>query len=65
MCATRKLERFWRAYTDELAAFLSVVSDDLENPCTAMDTFEAFYIAGRCELSRTERRPLSVADVRR
>ncbi|WP_330249478.1 Gfo/Idh/MocA family oxidoreductase [Nocardia sp. NBC_00565] len=59
------MERFRRAYTDELAAFLSVLSGDLENPCTAMDALEAFYIAEACELSRTERRPVSVAEVRR
>jgi myo-inositol 2-dehydrogenase/D-chiro-inositol 1-dehydrogenase len=59
------MERFRRAYTDELAAFLSVVTGELANPCTPSDALEAFYIAEACELSRHERRPVAVAEVRR
>ncbi len=59
------MERFRRAYTDELAAFLSVASGELANPCTPADALEAFYIAEACELSRYENRPVAVAEVRR
>ncbi|WP_327101214.1 Gfo/Idh/MocA family oxidoreductase [Nocardia vinacea] len=59
------MERFRRAYTDELAAFLSVVSGELANPCTPADALEAFYIAEACELSRHERRPVALTEVRR
>ncbi|MFI6956425.1 Gfo/Idh/MocA family oxidoreductase [Nocardia sp. NPDC050408] len=59
------MERFRRAYTDELAAFLSVVSGELASPCTPADALEAFYIAEACELSRHENRPVAVAGVRR
>ncbi|WP_433201775.1 Gfo/Idh/MocA family protein [Nocardia sp. CA-107356] len=59
------MDRFRRAYTDELAAFLSVVTGDLPNPCTPTDALEAFYIAEACELSRRDRRPVTVDEVRR
>lgn len=49
VCATRKLERFPRAYYGRVGKILSVVSDDLENPCTAMDALEVFNIAKACE----------------
>ncbi|MEV2219507.1 Gfo/Idh/MocA family oxidoreductase [Nocardia vinacea] len=58
------MERFRRAYTDELAAFLSVVSGELANPCTPADALEAFYIAEACELSRHENRPVALTEVR-
>ncbi|WP_157124391.1 Gfo/Idh/MocA family protein [Nocardia pseudovaccinii] len=58
------MERFRRAYTDELAAFLSVATGDLESPCTPSDALKAFYIAEACELSRREGRPVTVAEVR-
>ncbi|MGY4100433.1 Gfo/Idh/MocA family protein [Nocardia sp. R16R-3T] len=59
------MERFRRAYADELAAFCTVVSGELANPCTPADALEAFYIAEACELSRHENRPVAVAEVRR
>ncbi|WP_433630644.1 Gfo/Idh/MocA family protein [Nocardia sp. CA-120079] len=59
------MERFRRAYTDELAAFLSVVSGELANPCTPADALEAFYIAEACELSRHENRPVALTEIRR
>ncbi|MET8872406.1 Gfo/Idh/MocA family oxidoreductase [Nocardia sp. NPDC004604] len=58
------MERFRRAYTDELAAFLSVIKGDLENPCTPADALAAFYIAEACELSRREGRSVAVSEVR-
>ncbi|WP_228002974.1 Gfo/Idh/MocA family protein [Nocardia australiensis] len=59
------MERFRHAYTDELAAFLSVISGDLANPCTVADALAAFDIAEACELSRHERRPVAVVRARR
>ncbi|MFI6363899.1 Gfo/Idh/MocA family oxidoreductase [Nocardia sp. NPDC050630] len=59
------MERFRRAYTEELAAFLSVVSGELANPCTPTDALEAFYIAEACELSRHQNRPVPIAELRR
>ncbi|CAM4526274.1 Myo-inositol 2-dehydrogenase [Nocardia ninae] len=58
------MDRFRRAYTDELVAFVSVVNGDLENPCSPMDALEAFYVAEACELSRRESRPVKVTEVR-
>ncbi|PXX64169.1 myo-inositol 2-dehydrogenase/D-chiro-inositol 1-dehydrogenase [Nocardia tenerifensis] len=59
------MERFRRAYTEELAAFVSVVTGTLKNPCSPTDALEAFYVAEACELSRREDRPVDVAEVRR
>ena len=59
------MERFRPAYAAELKTFLSVAARHLPSPATAADALEAFYIAEACELSRHERRPVSVADVRR
>ncbi|MFI9509904.1 Gfo/Idh/MocA family oxidoreductase [Nocardia sp. NPDC052566] len=59
------MDRFRNAYTAELVAFLDVATGRLENPCSPLDALEAFYIAEACELSRAERRPVPVAEVRR
>ncbi|MET7989355.1 Gfo/Idh/MocA family oxidoreductase [Amycolatopsis sp. NPDC005232] len=59
------MERFRPAYAAELKTFLSVAARHLPSPATAADALEAFYIAEACELSRHERRSVSVADVRR
>ncbi|MFD9893137.1 Gfo/Idh/MocA family oxidoreductase [Amycolatopsis sp. NPDC059027] len=59
------MERFRPAYTSELKTFLDVVARRAESPCGVLDALEAFYIAEACELSRRERRPVTVAEVRR
>ena len=59
------MERFRRAYAEELVAFTSVAAGQLENPCSPTDALEAFYIAEACELSRRDRRPVEVTEVRR
>ncbi|MEV4127636.1 Gfo/Idh/MocA family oxidoreductase [Nocardia sp. NPDC049707] len=59
------MERFRRAYTDELAAFVSVAAGELDTPCSPADALEAFYIAEACELSRHEHRRVAVDEVRR
>jgi myo-inositol 2-dehydrogenase/D-chiro-inositol 1-dehydrogenase len=59
------MERFRPAYTTELRAFLDVVAGRAPSPCVAADALEAFYIAEACEVSRRERRPVKLAEVRR
>jgi myo-inositol 2-dehydrogenase/D-chiro-inositol 1-dehydrogenase len=59
------MERFRPAYTTELRAFLDVVAGRAPSPCVAADALEAFYIAEACEVSRRERRPVRLAEVRR
>ncbi|TQM31304.1 Gfo/Idh/MocA family protein [Nocardia bhagyanarayanae] len=59
------MERFRRAYTEELTTFVSVATGTAPSPCTVADALEAFYIAEACELSRAERRPVMLAEVRR
>ncbi|MEU2251725.1 Gfo/Idh/MocA family oxidoreductase [Nocardia xishanensis] len=59
------MERFRRAYTEELATFVTVATGSTPNPCTVADALEAAYIAEACERSRTERRPVALTEVRR
>ncbi len=59
------MERFRPAYVSELKAFLDVAAGRTESPCGAADALEAFYIAEACEVSRRERRPVRVDEVRR
>jgi myo-inositol 2-dehydrogenase/D-chiro-inositol 1-dehydrogenase len=58
------LERFHRAYREELAVFTAVATGAAENPCGPHEALEAFYIAEACELSRKQNRTVSVAEVR-
>ncbi|WP_405177521.1 Gfo/Idh/MocA family oxidoreductase [Nocardia sp. NBC_01377] len=58
------MDRFRRAYTEELTAFIGVATEGHENPCAPSEALEAFYVAEACELSRAERRPVAVAEVR-
>jgi len=57
--------RFARAYQAELEAFLDLARDRGPSPCTPQDALEAFYVAEAAELSRRERRPVDVSEVRR
>lgn len=59
------MERFRPAYVSELKAFLEVAAGRAASPCGAADALEAFYIAEACDVSRRERRPVRVDDVRR
>lgn len=59
------MDRFREAYTTELQAFLAVVAGTLESPCTPADALEAIYVAEACEVSRRERRPVPLTEVRR
>jgi myo-inositol 2-dehydrogenase/D-chiro-inositol 1-dehydrogenase len=58
------MERFRAAYVAELEAFIDVVSGRAANPCTPADALETFYVAEACELSRRERRPVTMEEVR-
>ncbi|QWF78213.1 Gfo/Idh/MocA family protein [Amycolatopsis sp. CA-230715] len=58
------MERFRPAYVRELAAFVSVVAGREPSPCGVQDALEAFYVAEACELSRRERRPVTIEEVR-
>ena len=59
------MERFRPAYTAELRVFLDVAAGRVPSPCGAQDALEAFYIAEACEVSRRERRPVRLDEVRR
>jgi myo-inositol 2-dehydrogenase/D-chiro-inositol 1-dehydrogenase len=58
------MERFRAAYVAELEAFIDVVSGRAANPCTPADALETFYVAEACELSRRERHPVTMEEVR-
>lgn len=57
--------RFTAAYEAEMNAFLDVAAGRAESPCTVADALEALYVAEAAELSRTEGRPVEVAEVRK
>ncbi|GAB2954626.1 Gfo/Idh/MocA family oxidoreductase [Micromonospora polyrhachis] len=56
--------RFRPAYAAEMAAFLDLVAGRTGNPCPVADALEALYVAEAAELSRHERRPVRVDEVR-
>ena len=58
------MQRFHAAYVAELTAFAGIVAGRGEPTCTVADALEAFLIAEACELSRAERRPVPIAEVR-
>ncbi|MFF3734382.1 Gfo/Idh/MocA family oxidoreductase [Streptomyces sp. NPDC002476] len=57
------LERFGPAYEAELDAFVRLVRGELPNPCDGREAWHALLIAEACEVSRTERRPVGIAEV--
>jgi myo-inositol 2-dehydrogenase/D-chiro-inositol 1-dehydrogenase len=57
------LERFGAAYEAELHAFVEVVRGERANPCDGREALHALRIAEACELSRLERRLVSVAEI--
>jgi myo-inositol 2-dehydrogenase/D-chiro-inositol 1-dehydrogenase len=57
------LDRFHDAYAAEIAAFARLVVEGGPSPCTVSDALAAFVLAEACELSRRERRPVTVAEV--
>ncbi|MEO6411630.1 MAG: Gfo/Idh/MocA family oxidoreductase [Pedococcus sp.] len=58
------MERFLPAYQVELTAFLDVAAGTAPSPCTVADALQAFRVAEACELSRAERRPVSLTEIK-
>lgn len=58
------MERFLPAYRAELTAFFDVAAGRAESPCTIADALEAFRTAEACELSRAERRPVALTEIK-
>jgi myo-inositol 2-dehydrogenase/D-chiro-inositol 1-dehydrogenase len=58
------MERFRPAYEAELAAFADVARGVRPSPCTVRDALEAFRVAEACELSRAERRPVAISEIK-
>ncbi|WP_030203501.1 Gfo/Idh/MocA family oxidoreductase [Streptomyces sp. NRRL S-87] len=57
------LERFAPAYEAELDAFVRLVRGEAPNPCDGREGLAALRIAEACELSRRERRPVSLPEI--
>jgi len=57
------LERFAPAYEAELDAFVRVVRGELPNPCDGREAWFALLVAEACEVSRRERRPVTIAEI--
>lgn len=58
------MERFLPAYRDELAAFLEVATGRAPSACTVDDALQAFRTAEACELSRVQRRPVDLTEIK-
>jgi myo-inositol 2-dehydrogenase/D-chiro-inositol 1-dehydrogenase len=57
------LERFERAFDEEMRAWLEFVEGRRENPCPGVEALHALRVAIACNRSRDERRVVSVAEV--
>lgn len=57
------LDRFERAYRDELAAFVAAVRDGAPSPCPLAEARAALATALAADRSRAERRPVSIEEV--
>jgi len=57
------LDRFARAYREELNVFVEVAAGRKENPCPPADALEAMRVAVACDVSRREHRPVRVEEV--
>jgi myo-inositol 2-dehydrogenase/D-chiro-inositol 1-dehydrogenase len=56
-------ERFADAFARETAAFVELVREGGASPCPPESALEALRVAVACDISRAERRPVSLADV--
>ncbi|MGV8908811.1 MAG: Gfo/Idh/MocA family protein [Propionicimonas sp.] len=56
--------RFQESYSAELAAFLAVAAREQDSPATVADALEALYVCEALALSRSEGRPVQVAEIR-
>ncbi|WP_406270630.1 Gfo/Idh/MocA family oxidoreductase [Actinacidiphila glaucinigra] len=57
------VDRFGDAYRAEIDAFLRVVTGRSENPCDGREALDALLVAEACEVSRSERRPVTIAEM--
>jgi len=57
-------DRFREAYAAELVAFTEFVAGRRDNPCSGEEALEALLVAEAAELSRAERRPVRIEEVR-
>lgn len=58
------IARFLPCYRAELEAFFEMVDGDRPSPCEARDALEALYVAVAADISRHERRPVKIDEVR-
>jgi myo-inositol 2-dehydrogenase/D-chiro-inositol 1-dehydrogenase len=56
--------RWTPAYVAEMHAFLDLALGRRESPCTVEEALEAFYVSEAATRSRSERRPVTLAEVR-
>lgn len=57
------VDRFGDAYRAEIDAFVRVVAGKTANPCDGREALAALLVAEACEVSRTERRPVHIAEI--
>lgn len=57
------MQRFLAAYRAELTAFCEVAAGRLASPCTVRDALQAFRVAEASELSRGQRRVVSMFEI--
>ncbi|WP_405769025.1 Gfo/Idh/MocA family oxidoreductase [Actinacidiphila glaucinigra] len=57
------VDRFGDAYRAEIDAFLQAVTGRSENPCDGREALDALLVAEACEVSRSERRPVTIAEM--
>jgi myo-inositol 2-dehydrogenase/D-chiro-inositol 1-dehydrogenase len=58
------MDRFLPAYRAELTAFFDVAAGSAPSPCTVDDALQAFRTAEACEVSRAERRPVDLTEIK-
>lgn len=57
-------DRFRAAYAAELQAFTELAAGRIDSPCSAEEALEALLVAEAAELSRRQRRPVTIEEVR-
>jgi len=59
------MERFHRAYVDEMIAFTDLLAGRIGTPCSVHEALQAFLVAEACDLSRRQGRPMQLDEVGR
>ncbi|MEP7369566.1 MAG: Gfo/Idh/MocA family oxidoreductase [Dermatophilaceae bacterium] len=59
------MQRFHRAYVDEMTAFTELVAGRIQTPCSVHEALQAFLVAEACDLSRREGRLVNMDEVGR